>query len=156
MVTYTASYPTEIGTIEIIGTDQNIISLGFVDEISKIQNKIPECIKVCIKQLDEYFKGKRKVFSVPLEANGTEFQKKVWKALFEIPYGETRSYKDIAVTIKNEKAVRAVGAANGKNPIGIIIPCHRVIGSDGSLTGYAEGVWRKAWLLEHELKFADL
>lgn len=101
-------------------------------------------------QLDEYFSGQRKVFDIPLAANGTEFQKKVWHALTTIPYGQTWSYQDLANAIDNPKAVRAVGLANGKNPISIVVPCHRVIGKNGKLTGYAGGVERKAKLLELE------
>ena len=100
----------------------------------------------------EYFDGKRKIFDLPLKPEGTEFQLKDWNALREIPYGETRSYKDIAIAIGNPKACRAVGTANHNNPISIIIPCHRVIGSDGSLTGYGGGLDKKTYLLELEQK----
>jgi methylated-DNA-[protein]-cysteine S-methyltransferase len=100
--------------------------------------------------LDEYFKGKRQNFSLELQLEGTDFQKKVWEQLQKIPYGETASYKDVAVAIGNEKAVRAVGGANGMNNIAIIIPCHRVIGADGNLVGFGGGLWRKVWLLNHE------
>lgn len=102
------------------------------------------------KQLGEYFAGKRSTFELPLNARGTDFEKQVWKALLDIPFGETVSYGEIARRIDNQKAVRAVGRANGKNPIAIIIPCHRVIGSDGSLTGYGGGEPRKRWLLDLE------
>ncbi len=103
-------------------------------------------------QLQEYFQGKRQQFDLPLEFNGTEFQKQVWQALLQIPYGETRSYLDIATAIGNKKAVRAVGAANGRNPISIIAPCHRVIGASGALTGFAGGLEAKALLLSLEQK----
>lgn len=102
------------------------------------------------RQLDEYFSGKRKTFSIPLDFNGTDFQKAVWNALLTIPYGETRSYGEIAVQLGNPKAVRAVGAANGRNPISIIAPCHRVIGSNGKLTGFAGGLEAKSLLLRLE------
>jgi methylated-DNA-[protein]-cysteine S-methyltransferase len=102
------------------------------------------------RQLEEYFAGKRKIFSLPLDFHGTDFQKKVWAALLTIPFGETRSYAQIAIQIGNPKAVRAVGAANGKNPISIIAPCHRVIGSNGGLTGFAGGLAAKTLLLSHE------
>lgn len=102
------------------------------------------------RQLEEYFTGRRKTFSVPLDFNGTDFQKAVWNALLNIPFGETRSYGEIAVQLGNPKAVRAVGAANGKNPISIIAPCHRVIGSNGKLTGFAGGLAAKALLLKLE------
>lgn len=104
-------------------------------------------------QLTEYFQGSRKAFDLPLNPCGTLFQQKVWKALCTIPYGETRSYKEIAVQLENPRGCRAVGMANNRNPIMIIIPCHRVIGSDGSLTGYAGGLDIKEWLLEHEHHF---
>ncbi|NCO45642.1 MAG: methylated-DNA--[protein]-cysteine S-methyltransferase, partial [Vibrio sp.] len=103
-----------------------------------------------IKQLDEYFSGKRTIFTLPLAAKGTEFQQSVWQALCKIPYGETWNYQQIAEAIGNPKAVRAVGLANGRNPISIIVPCHRVIGKSGKLTGYAGGLNRKASLLELE------
>ena len=104
------------------------------------------------RQLEEYFAGMRQVFDLKLAAQGTAFQQQVWAALRTIPYGETRSYGEQARSIQNEKAVRAVGLANGKNPIGIIVPCHRVIGANGSLTGYVGGLERKQWLLAHEAK----
>lgn len=103
-----------------------------------------------LNQLAEYFDGERQTFDVPLAAVGTDFQQSVWAALCELPYGVTASYRDIAVRIAKPKAVRAVGAANGRNPLAIIVPCHRVIGADGSLTGYAGGLPRKQWLLQHE------
>jgi methylated-DNA-[protein]-cysteine S-methyltransferase len=102
------------------------------------------------QQLDEYFAGKRDDFDLPLELAGTDFQRAVWKALTKIPFGQTRSYADIAKAIGKPSAVRAVGAANGANPVAVIVPCHRVIGSDGSLTGYGGGLPRKKWLLAHE------
>ena len=107
-------------------------------------------IKECFKQLKEYFEGSRREFDLPIEMNGTQFQKKVWKELLKIPYGETRSYKDIAISIGNEKACRAIGMANNKNHIPIIIPCHRVIGSNGKLVGYAGGIDIKEKLLNIE------
>ena len=107
-------------------------------------------VQQTIKELEEYFAGNRKVFTVPLDLRGTEFQKKVWEALREIPYGETRSYKEIAEKIGNPKASRAVGMANHRNPIGIVVPCHRVVGANGKLTGYAGGIPMKQALLELE------
>ena len=106
----------------------------------------------CKKQLDEYFAGERKTFDLPLSPKGTEFQQKVWQALMEIPYGETRTYGEIAERVGNPKASRAVGMANNKNPIGILIPCHRVVGVNGKLVGYAGGMEKKEWLLELEKK----
>jgi methylated-DNA-[protein]-cysteine S-methyltransferase len=103
-----------------------------------------------VRQLEEYFAGNRRVFDLPLHLDGTEFQLRVWRALTEIPYGETRSYGELAQYIGNPNASRAVGLANGRNPISILVPCHRVIGADGSLTGYGGGLPRKQWLLAHE------
>ena len=150
MKKYKTYYKSEIGLIEIIGTENGILSVGFVEEKSKNSFEIHRCLEECIEQIDEYFRGKRKEFSVNLQLQGTDFQKEVWSQLMKIPFGETLSYKDVAASIGNEKAVRAVGNANGRNKIAIIIPCHRVIGSNGKLIGYASGVWRKEWLLLHE------
>jgi len=111
---------------------------------------IPVQIQNCINQLEEYFEGKRKEFSIGINPAGTEFQSKVWNQLVKIPYGKTISYLEQAKQFGDEKAIRAIASANGKNPIPIIIPCHRVIGTDGKLTGYAGGKLKKQWLLEHE------
>ncbi|HCT29414.1 MAG TPA: cysteine methyltransferase [Bacteroidales bacterium] len=107
----------------------------------------------CIEQLKEYFKGERKIFDLPLKPDGTDFQQKVWEKVYQIPFGETKSYGALAVALGDAKLNRAVGLANGANPIPIVIPCHRVIGSDGSLTGYAGGLERKKWLLNHESNY---
>ncbi|MCL4125097.1 UNVERIFIED_CONTAM: hypothetical protein GTU68_001799 [Idotea baltica] len=104
----------------------------------------------CVLQLDEYFNKKRASFNLTVNPKGTTFQKKVWKSLLKIEYGKTRSYLAQSKALGDVKAIRAVASANGKNPLWIVIPCHRVIGSDGSLTGYAGGIWRKKWLLNHE------
>jgi methylated-DNA-[protein]-cysteine S-methyltransferase len=103
-----------------------------------------------IRQLAEYFRGTRRAFDLPLDFHGTDFQKQVWSSLLSIPFGETRSYLDVARAVGNPAAVRAVGAANGRNPISIIAPCHRVIGTNGGLTGFGGGLEAKAWLLAHE------
>ena len=153
---YKTYYNSEIGLIEIIGTEDGILSVGFAYEKSMNDSGIQPCLEECIDQIDEYFKGKRREFSIKLLLEGTDFQKKVWRQLMKIPFGETSSYKDIAASIGNERAVRAVGNANGKNRIAIIIPCHRVIGSNGKLIGYASGVWRKEWLLSHERKVGSI
>ena len=150
---YELDYESPIGVIEIVGTHETINSILFSEVCKKVNllhAETPPVLKECYNQLDEYFKGDRHDFTFPYQFEGTEFQKKVWEALIEIPYAETWSYKDIAVSIGNEKAIRAVGSANGKNKLSIIIPCHRVIGSNGKLTGYAGGLWRKEWLLQHE------
>ena len=119
-----------------------------------ITQKDTPLISSAKRQLDEYFQGKRKSFDLPLAPSGTQFQQKVWNALCTIPYGETRSYKEIAAQIQNPTGCRAVGMANNRNPIMIIIPCHRVIGSNGSLVGYAGGLDIKQWLLAHEKRFS--
>lgn len=115
---------------------------------------LPEVINDCAEQLIEYFQGKRRNFTVPVYQDGTDFQQIVWNELLGIPYGKTISYQTLSKKIGDVKAIRAVGATNGKNKIAVIVPCHRVIGSHGDLTGYAAGLWRKKWLLEHELKIA--
>jgi methylated-DNA-[protein]-cysteine S-methyltransferase len=143
-------YASPLGLIEIKGTKQDIRSVNFVEEESASNNTFPDVLLQCKRELDEYFAGTRKNFSVPLNPVGTDFQKTVWNELLKIDFGNTTSYMSIAKKMNNPGAVRAVGLANGKNPIGVLIPCHRVIGEDGSLTGYAGGLWRKKWLLEHE------
>ncbi|KKL75134.1 hypothetical protein LCGC14_2057930 [marine sediment metagenome] len=150
METYKTYYKSPLGPIEIVGAQDSILSLGFVEKMLQGDAELPFCLKACLKQIDEYFKGKRKEFLLNLEPLGTDFQKRVWQQLRKISFGETVSYGDIANAIDNPNACRAVGNANRINPIGIIIPCHRVIGSDGSLTGYGGGLWRKEWLLKHE------
>ncbi|WP_274308800.1 methylated-DNA--[protein]-cysteine S-methyltransferase [Solibacillus daqui] len=146
-------YESPIGVIEIIGNNETISSILFSEKEKKVNlllAETPPVLEECYNQLDEYFKGDRREFSFPYLLIGTDFQKKVWEALTEVPYAKTGSYKDIAVSLRNEKAIRAVGNANGKNKLSIVIPCHRVIGSNGKLTGYAGGLWRKEWLLQHE------
>lgn len=151
----TAYYKSPAGTIEISHNGKGISSLIFIDDEFR-QEQIPEGFSECFKQLDEYFTGTRQLFDLSLSPQGTEFQQFVWNKLLEIPYGKTTTYLEIARRVGNTKSLRAVGNANGRNPISIIIPCHRVIGSDGSLTGYGGGLWRKKWLLEHEQQFAQL
>lgn len=138
-----------IGFLEIKASSQGISLVDFSEvEISTIPGNAITAL--CKQQLQEYFAGERKVFDLPLDPQGSVFQKSVWQCLSRIPFGTAVSYGDIADRLQNRQAVRAVGAANGKNPIAIIVPCHRVIGADRSLTGYAGGLARKAWLLEHE------
>lgn len=141
---------TPLGILEIIGSQEGLRSVSFTDEEVSTIEDVPGSLRECHDQLKEYFGGRRKHFELKLDPVGSEFQKRVWKELCAIEYGETTSYKDQALRLGDLKAIRAVAAANGKNPIAVIIPCHRVIGSDGSLTGYAGGLWRKKWLLEHE------
>ena len=150
MQTYKTYYKSPLGPIEIIGNQDSILSLDFVEEIQPNDGELTFCVKECLKQIDEYFRGKRREFFLNLQPAGTDFQKSVWQQLGKIPYGKTASYGKIADVIGKPNASRAVGSANGKNPIAIIIPCHRVIGSDGSLTGYGGGVWRKRWLIGFE------
>lgn len=142
---------TPIGTLTIKASKRRITHVEFTDSAQEPRSTYPNKITdTCKQQLNEYFLGKRKVFNVALDQQGTDFQTSVWDCLLKIPFGETASYQDIAKMIDNPKAVRAVGAANGKNPIAIIVPCHRIIGSNGTLTGYAGGLDRKYWLLKHE------
>lgn len=149
-----AYYKSEIGWLEIVGTEESVKEIEFIEAEAVNDESVPVQVtgevSICLTQLDEYFKGSRKDFSFKLAPEGTEFQKAVWQELVTIPFGETVSYFDIAKALNNEKAVRAVGAANGRNPIVIVVPCHRVIGSNGKLTGYGGGLWRKEWLLNHE------
>ena len=148
--TQTTYYKTPIGTAKIIGNKNGIQAVSVLDEDIETSCDIPECLQDCVKQLEDYFKGKRNSFDLKLNPKGTVFQKKVWDELLNIPFNTTRTYLEQSKSLGDVKAIRAVASANGKNPIWIIIPCHRVIGSDGSLTGYAGGIWRKKWLLAHE------
>lgn len=146
---YKHTYKTIIGNIEIAEEDGYIIGVNFNTE-SRIEDKETELIKETYRQISEYLEGKRKKFNIPIKMQGTEFQKKVWKELTKIPYGEIRSYKQIAENIENPKACRAVGMANHNNPIAIIVPCHRVIGTNNKLVGYAGGLAIKEKLLKIE------
>ena len=138
-----------LGLVEIEASDDGITRVDFVDGITTETTSNHHTQKAQ-QQLKGYFDGNLKNFKLPLTPKGTDFQHSVWQQLLQIPYGQSLSYQDIANALNNPKAVRAVGAANGKNPIGIIVPCHRVIGSNRTLTGYAGGLERKAWLLKHE------
>jgi len=139
-----------LGFTKITGDDDGIVSVTVLNSEEKITDIIPLELEDCVFQLQEYFDGKRKDFDIKHNPEGTDFQKKVWNELLEIPFGKTIAYLELSKKLGDIKAIRAVANANGKNPIWIIIPCHRVIGSDGSLTGYAGGLSRKQWLLEHE------
>lgn len=155
MNTQTTFYKTPIGTAKIVGDENGIQSISVLDEdfstaLEVTESHIPECLQDCVRQLEDYFEGKRNDFDLKLNPQGTTFQKRVWEELLNIPYNKTRTYLEQSKALGDVKAIRAVASANGKNPIWIIIPCHRVIGSDGSLTGYAGGIWRKKWLLAHE------
>ncbi|GHU52350.1 methylated-DNA--protein-cysteine methyltransferase [Clostridia bacterium] len=150
-------YDTELGKIVIASDGTGITAvqtLSWFEEINKICEKSADKFTdEAARQLEQYFAGKRKVFELPLHMSGTSFQKSVWDALRGIPYGRTVTYKHIAKAVGNEKASRAVGGANHNNPVWIIVPCHRVVGSNGSLTGYAAGVEVKRYLLELERRF---
>lgn len=157
----TTYYKSPIGTTEIVGDENGIQSISILDDAStasilseverlNIPKEVPMCLQDCVIQLEEYFAGTRTCFDLKLNPQGTEFQQKVWKELLNIPFNKVRTYLEQTKAIGDVKAIRAVASANGKNPIWIVIPCHRVIGSDGSLTGYAGGLWRKKWLLAHE------
>ncbi len=140
---------TPIGFAELKGDENGLSSVSVLNDKKPI-GIIPEVLEEAVHEFQEYFEGKRKHFSIRLNPDGTEFQKKVWNALTEIPYGKTVSYMELTKKLGDIKAIRAVAAANGKNPLWIVVPCHRVIGSNGDLTGYAGGLHRKKWLLEHE------
>jgi len=145
----TAFIKTPLGIAKIMGDEMGISVISVSDE-GEITKKNPEVLQEPISQLQDYFEGKRTDFTFKLNPSGTEFQQKVWKGLLEIPFGKTMSYLELSKKLGDVKAIRAVASANGKNPLWIVVPCHRVIGTDGSLTGYAGGLWRKKWLLEHE------
>ncbi|PPQ48950.1 cysteine methyltransferase [Paenibacillus peoriae] len=151
---YVMKYVSPIGEIEIQGTNEAVYSIMFSNRNELLTRAIEEVpiqvLAECAIQLDEYFKGEGFEFTFPYAFEGTDFQQKVWNALVSVGYGKTTAYKDIALAIGNEKAIRAVGSANGKNKLSIVIPCHRIIGSNQKLTGYAGGLWRKEWLLQHE------
>jgi methylated-DNA-[protein]-cysteine S-methyltransferase len=151
MPEHQAYYQSAIGGIELAGTDAGLTSLRFVEgDRMPEESPVHPALQTWVEQLDQYFAGTRREFEGPLAPDGTPFQLNVWQALQKIPYGRTVSYLALARTLGNERAVRAVGRANGRNPIAVIIPCHRVIGRDGRLTGYGGGLWRKEWLLRHE------
>jgi methylated-DNA-[protein]-cysteine S-methyltransferase len=144
-----------LGYLAIESDDTFIISISCMDNETQPptnQTDLPAVLLAAVQQMEAYFAGERIDFDLPLAQKGTDFQQSVWKGLLDIPYGKTISYLAFARQLGDEKAIRAVGTTNGKNKIAIVVPCHRVIGSDGSLTGYAGGLWRKKWLLDHERK----
>ena len=151
-VTY---YESPIGLLEVRGGERGVSAVTFVDARATRgarggKGPLPAALADCLTQLDQYFRGRRRTFSVKLDLGGTAFQNKVWRALRAVRFGKTASYKDIARNVGNPAGTRAVGGANHRNPVSIIVPCHRVVGSDGRLTGYGGGLWRKDWLLRHE------
>ena len=145
----TAYIKTPLGIAKIVGDENGVSEISVLDE-GTVSAEIPTVLQEAVLQLNAYFEGKRNSFDFKLNPKGTEFQLKVWKALLDIPYGKTRTYLEQSKVLGDVKAIRAVASANGKNPLWIVVPCHRVIGTDGSLTGYAGGLWRKKWLLELE------
>jgi len=151
---FKTSYQSPVGTLQIICSDEALCTLHFLNDTDMAeQTEQNDVVKETVQQLDEYFNGQRKLFQIPIAQNGTSFQTKIWSLLQDIPYGRTISYMDLSKRFGDVKAIRAVAAANGKNNVAIIIPCHRVIGANQSLTGYMGGLWRKQWLLAHEAKF---
>ncbi len=155
---FTTYYQSPIGLLKISGTEEYICEIVFNDKIQKAsehkKKHYPKILIHCIEQLMEYFDGQRTTFDLPIHQEGTDFQSAVWKLLSEIEYGKTMSYHELAKEYGNANASRAVASANGKNNISIVVPCHRVIGSNHELTGYSGGLWRKKWLLELEAKVA--
>ena len=154
---YQHSMPSPVGTLTLVATDDALVAIRWEGEDdARARVPIPAhapdhaILRVAEAQLSEYFAGERRVFGLTLAPRGTPFQLAVWQALLAIPFGETRSYRDIAHAIGQPSATRAVGAANGRNPLPIVAPCHRVIGADGSLTGFGGGLANKRWLLDHE------
>lgn len=146
---FTTHYRSPLGALEIVGSERGVSSVLFTDT-ADMSAAVPPCLANCVRQLQEYFHRERKEFSLALDLQGTDFQKKVWQELLKISFGQTVSYLEIAIAIGDRKSMRAVGSANGRNPLCLIVPCHRVIGTNGSLTGYGGGLWRKEWLLNFE------
>ena len=151
MEVYSSYLESALGLLKITCTDSHLTSLLFMDkQENDSDNTSNRLVEICKMQLEEYFSGERRLFDLPLGQKGTAFQDTVWQLLVQIPYGRTISYNELAKQYGDIKAIRAVAAANGKNNIAIIVPCHRVIGSNQKLVGYAGGLWRKKWLLNHE------
>lgn len=145
--------PTPVGNLLIQANDVAITKVAFTQEATTNQPLTSALLKEAARQMQAWFEGKLFVFDLPMQFHGTDFQQKVWQALMQIPYSETISYQQLAMRIQQPEAIRAVGAANARNPLAILIPCHRVIGAKGQLTGYAGGLSRKRWLLAHEANF---
>ncbi len=156
MSTYISYCSTPIGKLKLTATKEYITSIVFDDHsIEDESTEETDVLTNCNMQLQAYFSGARTYFDLPLKQNGTNFQEKIWEHLYAIPYGKTISYSELALRFGDIKAIRAVAAANGKNKLCILIPCHRVIGKNRTLTGYSGGLWRKQWLLNHEAKFTS-
>lgn len=144
-----AYWESPIGLVEISCSPAGMTGLNFVEAPGHPVAAVP-FLAQAVEQIAAYFAGALRVFDLPLDLRGTEFQRRVWAQLLTVPYGQTASYLDIALALGDPKSIRAVGAANGRNPVSIVVPCHRIIGSDGKLIGYGGGLWRKEWLLRHE------
>lgn len=164
MTTYTATVDSPVGPLTLVATDRALCELSWSGDAPHARRSLADqsvtdpgqpVLAQAISELEEYFTGGRRHFDVAVAATGTDFQHSAWKVLSGIPYGTTISYGEQARRVGNPKAVRAVGGANGRNPVGIIVPCHRVIGADGSLTGFGGGVGVKAWLLQHEQRIVQ-
>jgi methylated-DNA-[protein]-cysteine S-methyltransferase len=140
---------SEIGLIEVGGTEREVLSVEFVERC-RPQYERHATVQEGVRQIGEYLSGQRRAFNLLLGLYGTDFQVRVWRQVLTVPFGQAATYQEIAEAIGNPRAVRAVGAANGKNPLPLIVPCHRIIGHDGHLVGYGGGLWRKEWLLRHE------
>ncbi|WKN45123.1 methylated-DNA--[protein]-cysteine S-methyltransferase [Tunicatimonas pelagia] len=160
MRTFTIVHPSPLGDLLISGNDSFISGVRYADLHQELEkkavstNNAPALLRRCATHLDEYFAGWRRTFGLQFQQEGTLFQQTVWQGLLKIPFGQTNTYADLARQIGNAKSSRAVGLANGKNQIAIIVPCHRIIGTSGNLTGYNGGMWRKKWLLDHEKRIA--
>ncbi|MBC7850525.1 MAG: methylated-DNA--[protein]-cysteine S-methyltransferase [Chitinophagaceae bacterium] len=152
-------YQSPVGIIKIAGTDHYISEMTFIDTAQIPPNthrdELPPLAIACVEQLIQYFNGQRRSFEFPFDQTGTAFQSKVWQELLKIPFGKTISYLELAKRLGDTKVIRAAASANGRNNVAIVVPCHRVIGSKSDLVGYAGGLWRKRWLLEHENKIAN-
>lgn len=153
MRSFYTSMDSPVGRIVLVSNESHLKSLTFSEEQIEESENLPEILQKAAQQLHEYFDGKRFLFELEIEPDGSGFQKKVWDELLKVPYGTTKSYREIALKTGSVLNTRAVGTANGKNPIAIVVPCHRIIGSDGKMVGYAGGLPRKKWLLLHEAKF---
>ncbi len=149
-----AHYRLPIGIVRIEETEGNINSISVLDEEVEIIEPQTEVTKLAVQQLHEYFTGKRSMFDFPCQQNGTPFQQQVWQELSKVGFGKTKSYLQLSERFGNPLAIRAIASANGKNKLWIVVPCHRIIGKNGELTGYAGGLWRKKWLLQHEAVIA--
>jgi methylated-DNA-[protein]-cysteine S-methyltransferase len=157
----TTAFDSPLGQVRIIGDETGVSVISCLDAPASEStlpfaelDQFPEPVKQAVLQLQAYFAGTRQTFDFPLTPVGTAFQQTVWKGLLEVPFGTTLSYLTLSRRLGDEKAIRAIAAANGRNPLWIVVPCHRIIGSDGSLTGYAGGLWRKQWLLDHERMYS--